>query len=116
MHQPRPANRRGIVPTASLAAVPEEILRARAYLARVAEPPAPALARFIAEVGPIAATARVRRGHTPAAVAAETAVAPSTAPTPTSPPPAPSARGSSYPRTPSGRPRRSRPRAPLARR
>ena len=73
VHQHRSAIRlTNAVATASLAAVPEEVLRARAYLARVAEPPAPALARFIAEVGPVAAAARVRVGDMPAAVAAET--------------------------------------------
>lgn len=50
-----------------------EVRRARAYLLGVAEPPAPALAAFIAEHGPVAAAARVRRADVPPAVAEETA-------------------------------------------
>jgi DNA processing protein len=50
-----------------------EVLRARAYLLRVAEPPAPALARLIAAVGPVEAAARVREGAVPESVARETA-------------------------------------------
>jgi len=46
---------------------------ARAYLLRVAEPPAPALHRFVAEHGPIEAARRVREAAVPEAVAAETA-------------------------------------------
>ncbi|MGW4062090.1 DNA-processing protein DprA [Amycolatopsis sp. NPDC004747] len=46
----------------------DELRRARAYLLRVAEPPAPALVAFAAEHGPIAAAARVRRGDCPAEV------------------------------------------------
>jgi DNA processing protein len=53
--------------------VPEEILAARAYLSRVAEAPAPALARFTALVGAVEAAARVRVGSVPEEVAAETA-------------------------------------------
>lgn len=45
---------------------------ARAYLLRVAEPPAPALARFVAEHGPLVAARLVRERHLPADVAAET--------------------------------------------
>ncbi|WP_167176308.1 DNA-processing protein DprA [Saccharomonospora amisosensis] len=45
---------------------------ARAYLLRVAEPPAPALVRFVAERGPVRAAALVRRGDVPDAVACET--------------------------------------------
>lgn len=52
---------------------PEEVLRARAYLSRVAEPPAPALAWLVAAVGPVETAARVRRGAVPEAVATETA-------------------------------------------
>ncbi|WP_300012978.1 DNA-processing protein DprA [Pseudonocardia sp.] len=48
-------------------------LLARAYLSRVAEPPAPGLAGFVVEVGPVEAAERVRRGDVPAPVAAETA-------------------------------------------
>ncbi|KDO09214.1 DNA-processing protein DprA [Amycolatopsis mediterranei] len=43
----------------------DELRRARAYLLRVAEPPAAALVAFVAEHGPIAAAARVRRGDCP---------------------------------------------------
>ena len=49
------------------------VLRARAYLLRVAEPPAPALLRLIAAVGPVEAAARVRAGAVPESVARETA-------------------------------------------
>ncbi|WP_214370662.1 DNA-processing protein DprA [Pseudonocardia sp. H11422] len=50
-----------------------EVVRARAYLSRVAEPPAPALAAFVEQVGPVEAADRVRRGAVPEKVAAETA-------------------------------------------
>ena len=46
----------------------DEVRQARAYLLRVAEPPAPALVGFVAEHGPVAAAARVRRGDCPAEV------------------------------------------------
>jgi len=59
-----------VVPAAP--APPAEVVRARVYLARVAEPPAPSLVRFVAEVGPVAAVERVRRGEVPEAVAAVT--------------------------------------------
>ncbi|HYH28942.1 MAG TPA: DNA-processing protein DprA [Pseudonocardia sp.] len=52
----------------------DAILLARAYLSRVAEPPAPALAEFVAEVGPVEAAARVRDGRVGERVAAETGV------------------------------------------
>jgi DNA processing protein len=42
--------------------VPREILLARAYLSRVAEPPATAVARLVERVGPVRAAALVRRG------------------------------------------------------
>ncbi len=42
--------------------VPEEVLRARAYLMRVAEPPAPRLAHLVALLGPIEAAERIRGG------------------------------------------------------
>ncbi|HVL84409.1 MAG TPA: DNA-processing protein DprA [Pseudonocardia sp.] len=51
---------------------PEEIRLARAYLSRVAEPPALALVRFVEEVGPVAAAAAVRTGAVPEAVAKAT--------------------------------------------
>ncbi len=51
----------------------EEVLLARAYLLRVAEPPAPALVGFVEELGPVAAAARVRRGEVPEPVGRETA-------------------------------------------
>ena len=50
-----------------------EVLRARAYLSWVAEPPAPALAAFVAAVGPVPAAHRVRSGDVPDPVAGETA-------------------------------------------
>ncbi|MGH3450549.1 MAG: DNA-processing protein DprA, partial [Haloechinothrix sp.] len=49
-----------------------ELRLARAYLLRVAEPPAPALVAFIAEHGPVVAAQRVREGAVPAPVAEET--------------------------------------------
>lgn len=49
------------------------VLRARAYLSRVAEPPAPGLAALVAEVGPVRAVELVRRGEVPERVAVETA-------------------------------------------
>lgn len=52
---------------------PEEVLLARAYLSRVAEPPAPALAWLVAVTGPVEAAARVRRGAVSEEVAKETA-------------------------------------------
>ena len=45
---------------------------ARAYLAAVAEPPAPALAAFVEALGPVDAAAQVRRGEVPEPVATET--------------------------------------------
>jgi DNA processing protein len=51
----------------------DEVLRARAYLSRVAEPPAPALVWLIAAVGPVTAAARVRAGAVPESVTRETA-------------------------------------------
>ncbi|WP_214407907.1 DNA-processing protein DprA [Pseudonocardia lacus] len=49
-----------------------EVLAARGYLSRVAEPPAGALAALVAEVGPVEAADRVRTGHVDQRVAAET--------------------------------------------
>lgn len=49
-----------------------EVLLARAYLSRVAEQPAPALGRFVAEVGPVEAVARIRAGLVAEPVAKET--------------------------------------------
>jgi DNA processing protein len=60
-------------PTPAVDGVAEEIVRARAYLSRVAEPPAPALVGFVDAVGPVAAAAQVRAGDVPGGVAAETA-------------------------------------------
>jgi DNA processing protein len=51
----------------------DSVRLARAYLLRVAEPPAPALAAFVAQVGPEAAAERVRGGDCPPAVRDETA-------------------------------------------
>ncbi len=53
-------------------AVADEVVRARAYLSRVAEPPAAALIAFVDAVGPVAAAARVRAGDVPDEVAKET--------------------------------------------
>lgn len=50
----------------------EETLLARAYLMRVAEPPALALHAFVDRVGPVAAADRVRKGDVPTAVDTET--------------------------------------------
>jgi DNA processing protein len=44
---------------------PDEVRRARAYLLRVAEPPAPALVAFVAHHGPVDAASRVRLGDCP---------------------------------------------------
>jgi DNA processing protein len=52
----------------------EQILLARAYLSRVAEPPAPALAELVARVGPVEAAARVLDGRVEERVATETNV------------------------------------------
>ena len=52
----------------------EEILLARAYLSRVAEPPAPAVAELVAQVGPVEAAARVAEGRVDEPVARETSV------------------------------------------
>ncbi|GLZ41479.1 DNA-processing protein DprA [Actinokineospora sp. NBRC 105648] len=50
----------------------DEVRLARAYLLRVAEPPAPALFAFVERAGPVVAAARVRAGDVPAAVRDET--------------------------------------------
>lgn len=50
----------------------EEVLLARAYLMRVAEPPALALRAFVDVVGPVEAAERVRRGDVPDPVQNET--------------------------------------------
>jgi DNA processing protein len=52
----------------------EQIMLARAYLSRVAEPPAPALAELVAQVGPVEAAARVLDGRVDEQVATETNV------------------------------------------
>jgi DNA processing protein len=52
--------------------VAEEILLARAYLSRVAEPPAPALLALVGAIGPVEAARRVRAGRVDQRVAAET--------------------------------------------
>ncbi|MGH3769991.1 MAG: DNA-processing protein DprA [Pseudonocardiaceae bacterium] len=49
-----------------------ELHRARAYLSRVAEPPAPALSELVREVGPVRAARLVTAGQVPHRVAAET--------------------------------------------
>lgn len=53
--------------------VSNDILRARAYLLRVAEPPAPHLSKFVARHGPLQAAELVRAGEVPKEVAEETA-------------------------------------------
>lgn len=50
----------------------EQVRLARAYLLRVAEPPAPALAELVARVGPVSAAQQVRAGEVAPAVLAET--------------------------------------------
>lgn len=50
-----------------------ELRRARAYLSRVAEPPAPALCELISDAGPVRAAQLVTAGQVSARVAAETA-------------------------------------------
>jgi DNA processing protein len=54
--------------------VNERVLHARAYLSRVAEPPAAALVELVAEVGPVDAAERVRDGRVSERVAGETGV------------------------------------------
>ncbi|WP_081893440.1 DNA-processing protein DprA [Actinoalloteichus caeruleus] len=49
----------------------EEVLRARAYLLRVAEPPGRSLCDFVAEHGPVRAAQLVRTGRTPREVTDE---------------------------------------------
>lgn len=49
----------------------EDVRRARAYLLRTTEPPAPGTARFVAEVGPVQAAWAIHRGHAPASVLRE---------------------------------------------
>ncbi len=51
----------------------DAVRSARAYLLRAAEPPAPALWRFVAEHGPVDAARRVRAADVPDRVASETA-------------------------------------------
>ncbi len=48
--------------------VPEEVRRARAYLLRVAEPPAREVVRLVEQVGPVEAAERIRRGDVPTGV------------------------------------------------
>ncbi|MGH3872143.1 MAG: DNA-processing protein DprA [Pseudonocardiaceae bacterium] len=50
----------------------QALQRARAYLNRVAEPPAPALSELITEVGPVQAARSVAAGEVPQRVAVET--------------------------------------------
>lgn len=51
---------------------PDEVRLARAYLARVAEPPSAVLAAFVRKVGPVAAAEAVRAGMCPGVVSAAT--------------------------------------------
>ena len=72
--RPRARRDRAVLPRSAGGVSPAgAVLRARAYLLRVAEPPAPALLRLIAAVGPVEAAARVRAGAVPESVARETA-------------------------------------------
>lgn len=48
-----------------------DVLRARLFLSRAVEPPAPAVHQFVAVHGPVEAVARIRHGTAPAAVLAE---------------------------------------------
>ncbi|WP_433264050.1 DNA-processing protein DprA [Actinosynnema sp. CS-041913] len=50
----------------------DEVRSARAYLSRVAEPPANALSALVAEVGPVRAARLVRQGDVPGAVDSQT--------------------------------------------
>jgi DNA processing protein len=59
-------------PAGTASPVPDQVLLARAYLLRVAEPPAPALATLAARIGAVRAAALVRAGDVPTAVAEET--------------------------------------------
>lgn len=59
-------------PEARKATISQDILRARAYLLRAAEPPAPHLSRFVATHGPVAAADLVRAGAAPSQVMDET--------------------------------------------
>jgi DNA processing protein len=52
--------------------VTEQVLLARAYLSRVAEPPAPGLGRLVAEVGAVAAAEQVHSGRVDEQIAGET--------------------------------------------
>ena len=61
-------------PAPSTSGVATEVLLARAYLSRVAEPPAPALVGLVAEIGAVEAAARVLDGRVGEQVAAETRV------------------------------------------
>jgi DNA processing protein len=65
----RPVGEAGSSTAGEIAA---EVLLARAYLSRVAEPPAPGVARLVAEVGPVEAAERVQSGHVDERVAGET--------------------------------------------
>jgi len=49
-----------------------EVVRARAYLSRVAEPPAAALAAYVDRLGPVEAAERIRRGAVPDVVRSAT--------------------------------------------
>ncbi|MCS7482611.1 DNA-processing protein DprA [Umezawaea endophytica] len=50
----------------------DRVRLARAYLSRVAEPPAPALAAFVAEEGPVRAAELVKAGKVPSSVEGQT--------------------------------------------
>jgi DNA processing protein len=54
--------------TAALTSVPENVLLARAYLSRVAEPAHLAVWSFVSDLGPIEAAAAIRAGDVPAPV------------------------------------------------
>lgn len=76
VRQSRGAGGKSLLPTEGepVATQPfgEEVRLARAYLMRVAEPPAVALLELVDSVGPVQAAARVRAGDVPSRVVAET--------------------------------------------
>jgi hypothetical protein len=86
-----------------------EVLRARAYLSRVAEPPSPALIALVEALvealGPVEAADRVRAADVPDLVAGETAA---------TGPGRCSRAGPSRPRQPARPPRSDRPAAPVS--
>jgi DNA processing protein len=60
--EPRRRDHRAELPAGRGCPMTDEELRAWAYLSRVVEPPCPELAALVADVGPVAAADRVKRG------------------------------------------------------